>query len=37
MTLTISLKVCVKIVKMASDYIMAEKLKLVNVLIHQLL
>ena len=37
MKLTISLKACAKMVKMASNYIMAQKLKLVKGLIRQLL
>ena len=37
MKLTISLKACAEIVKMTSNYIMAQKFKLVNGLIHQLL
>ena len=37
MQLTISLKACAKMVKMASNYIRVQKLKLVKGLIHQLL
>ena len=37
MILTIYLKACAKMVKIASNYIMTQKLKLLNGLIHQLL
>ena len=37
MKLTTSLKTCAKMVKMASNYIMAQNLKSLNSLIHQLL